>query len=81
MDSGFFCSAVVSNFVTFLACCLVVDGALDKIKRSGVRFPLLIMCGSVEQTSHSILSPPVMSTWWEKNCDGVAQTACIGQLV
>ena len=29
-----------------------------KMKRSGVRFPLLIICGSVGQTSHAILSLP-----------------------
>ena len=42
-----------------------------KIRRSGVRFSLSVMCRSVRQTSHSIYTasahPAVMGTWWNEN--------------
>ena len=43
-----------------MGACGQVDRALDilEIRRSGVHFTLLVMFGSVEQTSHSILLLP-----------------------
>ena len=58
-----------------------VKRALDlrSIKRSGVRFPLLIMCRSVGQTSHSILFSIPSSDGYlvHENCVWLAQAACI----
>ena len=64
--STILCRNIV-NYITYcysyVGACGLVDSALDLIYKVLVRYPLLVMCRSIWQTSHSILPLPTQQ-WW-----------------